>query len=281
MGPRPSTCDVLIAFRKPELLDFVSGANRRLLWLATPIGYLEAEGNPALLDVHRPTLVFLGASHRTAYRNGAKALHAEIIQPGIGSAYLDFKATAPRHPPYAVATSHPHLGLEWLVKLWSERVHPACPHAELRLYSAALHRIASGGAVLEPFRSVAAAALAARDKGVAIYPPASDPEMAEAYRGARAHLYPGDRREVYCHTLAESQAAGLPAVARPFPAIAELVEDQASGKLVADDEAFARGVLSLLEDDETHQRMSEKARERSAGRSWDKAAAAFEAVMLR
>jgi glycosyltransferase involved in cell wall biosynthesis len=101
--------------------------------------------------------------------------------------------------------------------------------------------------------------------------------MAEAYRGARVHLYPGDAREAHCHTLAESQACGTPAVARPFPATAEQIAEGVSGYLAADADPFARMTLKLLEDDAAYVRLSSAARERSAGPNPDSAAAAFEA----
>ena len=277
-GTRPVACDVLIAFRRPELLGFVASAARRVLWLATPARYLEEARNQDLLNAHRPTLVFMGDAHRATYRTTDVQLGVAVIPPGIRREYLEHAAAGPAHPPYAVATSHPQLGLEWLVRLWVARVHPLCSHAELRLYSAVLDKALLGGLVPEPFNAIVALALGARDQGITIHRPAADPAMAEAYRGARVHLYPGDEHEIYCYTLAESQACGLPAVARPFPATAEQIGDQLSGRLAAEEETFARGALSLLEDDQAYLRHSEAARAREKGRNWDAAAAAFEAI---
>jgi glycosyltransferase involved in cell wall biosynthesis len=277
-GERPGSCDVLIAFRKPELLGFVAQAAHRLLWLASPAASLHGEAARGHLAAHRPVLVFLGEAHRESFQGSHLGLRAVVVPPGIGADYLGTAAAAPLHPPYAVATSHPQLGLDWLIALWRERVHPLCPHAELRLYSAILDRALAGGAVPEPFKAVAEAALAGRENGIAIHRPAADTMMAEAYRGARAHLYPGDPREAYCHTLAESQACGLPAVARPFPATAERVADGVSGRLEGEAEGFAAAVRALLEDDELQRRLAGGARARAAGRSWAAAAEAFEAI---
>ena len=277
-GIRPSACDVLIAYRRPELLGFVASASHRLLWLATPAGYLEEEQRQRHLAAHRPTLVFMGEAHRATYRSTNVELPLAVVPPGIRRDYLDDAGPAPAHPPYAVATSHPQLGLDWLIRVWTARAHPLCPHAELRLYSAVLDRAFLGGVVQDRFKAIAAVALAAGGQGVTIHRPAADPLMAEAYRGARAHLYPGDSHEVHCHTLAESQACGLPAVARTFAATAEQLGDRLSGTLADAEEAFARATLSLLEDDQAYLRQSEAARARAHGRTWDAAAAAFEAI---
>jgi glycosyltransferase involved in cell wall biosynthesis len=277
-GTRPVACDVLIAFRKPELLGFVASASHKILWLAAPAGYLAGDSAQGLLYAHRPTLVFMGEAHRATYRADDTKLSTTVIPPGIRPQYLEAPASGPDHPPYAIATSHPQLGLDWLIRLWIERVYPQCPHATLRVYSAALDRAFLGGIVPEPLKAIAALALGAQDKGVAIHRPGADPALAEAYGGARVHLYPGDPREVYCHTLADSQACGTPGLARPFPATAEQIADGVSGHLAADEEAFARHTLSLLEDDAAYQRLREGVRAQGAGRGWDAAAEAFEAI---
>jgi hypothetical protein len=276
-GTRPVACDVLIAFRRPELLGFIASAARRMLWLASSAEYLKEDRLQGLLYAHRPTLVFMGETHRASYRPSDIALATAVIAPGIRAEYLSSIRPAPLHPPWAVATCHPLLGLEWLIGLWTDRVHPQCPHATLRLYSAALDRARSGAPVPDVFKSVAALAIGAQDKGIAVFRPSADGAMAEAYRGARVHLYPGDAREVHCHTLAESQACGTPAVARPFPATAEQIAEGVSGYLAADADPFARMTLKLLEDDAAYVRLSSAARERNAGRNPDSAAAIFEA----
>ncbi len=277
-GTRPVECDVLIAFRKPELLGFTATARHRILWLAEPATYLDAESPRGLLYAHRPTLVFMGASHAATFRARDAKLKTTIVPPGIRPDYLAGEVPAPLTPPYGIATSHPLSGLDWLVRLWSERIHPTVPHASLRVYSAMLDRAAGGGIVPAPFRAVTDLVLGAQDKGVSIHRPASDPVMAEAYRGARVHLYPGDRREIYAHTLGESQAAGTPGLARPLPAAAERIGDGVSGHLEAEDEGFARRALRLLEDDAAVRSLGLGAKARGRGWDWNAAAAAIEAI---
>lgn len=277
-GAKPTVCDVLIAYRKPELLGFVPVAKYRTLWLAGSAAFLADEHSQVLLRTHAPSLVFMSEAHGTTYAPVVPDLTVHVVPPGIRSEYLDPMSPGPTQPPYAVATSHPSLGLDWLIRLWVARVHPQCPHASLRVYSAVLDRALLGGEVPGPFKAVAALALGAQDKGIVIHRPAADFTMADAYTGARAHLYPGDAREVYCYTLTESQACGVPAVARPFPATADCVADDVSGHLTASEDEFARRITSLLEDDAAYARLGEAARARMKGRDWDSVAAAFEAI---
>ncbi len=277
--PRPAETDVLIVFRKPALLDAVDEAGHRILWLAGDARYLERPANLARLEAHRPTLVFMGESHRGTW-SGRAELPVRVIPPGLRRDYLDdpVEEVALADPPVAVATTHPLHGLDWLLDVWVDRIHPRKPEAILHVYSAALDKAELGGPLAEPFHAVFEKYKAARGSGVAVRPPLADPGMADAYRSARAHLYPGSPREVYCGTLAESQAVGLPAVARPVGAVPERLVDGETGFLAPDEESFAEAALRLLDDDETYARLSVAARGRAAGRGWDEVAAAFEAL---
>ena len=220
---RPERADVLIAFRKPALLDQVA-APRLILWLSAPAGYLDRPANRKLVERHRPDLVFLGRAHRKTW-SGRQDLRCHIISPGLGEAFLSQDEAVPDDPPYAVFTAHPRLGLDKVLEAWVERIRPAIPEARLRVYSAVLERGRSGGAGGDDMRALLDKAMAAGEHGVRIERPRPDPGMAEAYRAARLHLYPRTEVEMYCATLAESQACGLPAVALRGAAAGEFRND--------------------------------------------------------
>jgi glycosyltransferase involved in cell wall biosynthesis len=185
---------------------------------------------------------------------------------------------APVHPPRAVVTTHPRMDLPWLLDLWAERIAPRAKGAELLVYSAALASGQAGADVPADIAPILARALALRDAGIRLVRPLADPDMANAYRAARVHLYPGHGQEVYAATLAESQAVGLPAVARKKGAAPERIRDGRSGFLVPDDEAFVNCAVLLLNDDMVFRTRSNDARSLQRGRSWDDAAAEFEAL---
>ncbi len=277
-APRPDACDVLIARRKPALLDFPVKARQRILWLANPAGYLERGANLAVLDRHGDApVVFSGDAHRATCPRVFES-RAVIIEPGVCRDYLDADGMTPARPPRAVATAHPLRSLDWLLRLWVEDVRPRVSDAELHLYSAVLDRGALGAEVPEPIKPVFAQAMAARADGVVIQRPRADPDMAEAYRCARAYLHPGAEDEVYCTALAESQAVGVPAVARRFAAACERVRDGETGFVAPDDEAFANCATLLLSDDDTLRGFSGNGQAHPRGRGWDAAAAEFEAL---
>ncbi|MFQ5959192.1 MAG: glycosyltransferase [Alphaproteobacteria bacterium] len=276
--PRPESCDVLIAHRKPALLDFPVRARRRILWLANPGGSLETGLNAAVLGRHGDTpLVFSGPAHRATCPRAFED-RAVVVEPGVRDDYLDAGEMAPAHPPRAVVTTHPLNGLDWLLRLWITDVRPKVEGAELHVYSATLDKGALGGEMPERIKPILDLAISARDKGVVIERPRADPDMAEGYRAARVHLYPGAANEVYCSTLAETQAVGVPAVTRRFAAAGERIRDGETGFAVPDDEAFASCAILLLSHDDVFRGRSADARAHQRGRGWDAVAAGFEAL---
>ncbi|MDP6518022.1 MAG: glycosyltransferase, partial [Alphaproteobacteria bacterium] len=243
--------DWLIAHRKPSLFGRLADADNRILWLAGPLGYLNKPDALASLHELQPTMLLQGHAHSLTVPAPLHNLSAETVVPGIASHYRTATEMTPANPPRAVVTTHPSSGLDWLLELWTSQVFPRVPWAELHVYSASLEWGAQGAEVAESLRPVLDQALAAKDKGVRIFRPLPDPAMAEVYRVARVHLYPGNDRDVLCTTLGESQAVGLPAVSRDKGAAKERILNGETGYLAPDDDAFANLAVRLLDDRDT------------------------------
>ena len=229
-GRKPPITEVLIAFRKPLLLEFTRSTRTRILWVTGPPEYLHRPQVHEVLDRTNAKLVFMGNTHSEAYRvPGENAVQYRSIAPGVREEYRSIEEMSPDDPPVAVVTTHPKHDLEWLLDLWIERIRPQSPAAVLQIYSAAFRRAEKGEEIADELKPLYEKARAGADHGVTIIAPAGDRDMAKAYARARVHLYPGSEREMYCSTLAESQAAGLPAVARPVGAVKERFTDRQSG----------------------------------------------------
>lgn len=275
-APRPLDADVLIAFRRPALLESVRRPGRRLLWVTAAPEYLTKAPARDYLTAMEPTLVFIGE----AQKRRAKA-EGVVIRPGVAAAYHREPATPDEPgPPRAVVTSHPSHGLDWLIDLWVDEVRPKVPDAQLDVFSMGLHKaMIDLDAAPDALKPLAAKCLAAQDHGVAVLEPMGDEGMAKAYRTARVHLYPGHPDDMACWTLAESQAAGCPAVARGFPAVAERVDTGQTGYLVPDASAFANVTVELLTNDAMHGSLSQAARDLHRRRTWAAAAAEFDGLL--
>lgn len=276
-GRKPLRTDVLVAFRKPSLLEFVRQSSKRVLWFTGPARMLEQKGARSLLDAHKPLVVLTAATQAKEW-SASRGAAVQLMPPAVRP---DFQAGEPKpvSPPRAIVTTHPAHGMDWLLDLWIGRIRPACPTAELHLHSMMLSRAADGAFVEGEERPLVDKAMAAEPHGVVIVRPQGDYLMADAFREASVHLYPGHPDDMCCFTLMESQAAGLPAVLRPLGAAPERVADGRSGFVAPDDDAFANLAIMLLNEEAVRRSASAEARALYKERTWEAAAERFEAML--
>jgi len=277
-GDRLDRADLLVALRHPALLETVP-ASRHALWVTTPgQSLLRGEAAQALAQIREVRLVFMGAAHRATWREDDT--NATVIVPGVADVYRQTEGLGGYWPPRAMVTTHPRMDMDWLVSLWTRKIEPLIKGAELHIFSGSLAAGAQGRTVPEEVRDLWRQIEAAAGQGVRVRRPLPDHDMAEEFRHARAHLYPGGLGEPYAFTLAESQAAGTPGVTRRQGAAAERIVDGRSGFLTPDDEAFGNCAVLCLKEDIVYRGRSKDARTMQRGRSWDDAAAEFEALAV-
>jgi glycosyltransferase involved in cell wall biosynthesis len=271
----PSACDLYIGSRGHRVMGLVRKARRRLFWLHNPAGYLKKPRNLWRLARYRPILITTGNYHATTLPDWLPCGGREIIPYGV----LDrFRAAAPREtpPPRAIFTSNPLRGLDWLLDLWVARIAPVVPEAELHIYA--------GAAVYGPAPATRLEEVLARTAGLAEYgvhrfAPIGRAQLAAALSNARVMLYRGDPGETFCLALAEAQAMGVPAIVQPLGSAPERVIDGMTGRVAADDDAFALAAIAVLRDDALWRRWHLAALAQQSGSSWDSVAARFEALI--
>ena len=266
---------LVLANRLPRVFRRLPRRGRRVLWLHNPGGYLRKPRHLLPLLATRPRVVTLGPGHSASLPPWLPFRPVEIplaVAP-------PFSEGAPRRssapPPVAVFTSNPLRGLDWLLDLWTARIRPAVPAAELHLYTGAATY--NGDARLRARAApVLARAASLTGMGVRLRDPLPRPALAQRLGAARAMLYRGDPGETFCLALAEARAVGLPCVVTPLGAVAERVEDGETGVVARDDGAFADAAIRLLSDDAAWSAMHAAALARGPGPDWDAVAARFE-----
>jgi len=274
----PGKCDLYIGNRGHRVIGLVRRARRRLFWLHNPAGYLKKPRNLWRLAWYRPTLVTTGTYHAGTIPRWLPCGGREIIPYGVLD---DFRAVVPREPPppRAVFTSNPLRGLDWLLDLWTARIAPAVPRAELHIYAGPA--VYAGGSTkrAEEMEAILSRAGRLADFGVRRFAPLGRERLAAALRGARAMLYRGDAGETFCLSLAEAQAMGVPAVVMPLGSVGERIIDGATGRVAADENTFVAAAIAVMRDDELWGRWHHTALAQQQGLSWDNVAARFEALM--
>jgi glycosyltransferase involved in cell wall biosynthesis len=169
-------------------------------------------------------------------------------------------------------TSNPERGLEWLVELWTQRVKPRLPDAELRVFSGAL---TYGGRKAEEMAAIVDRARAVAGDAVTFHKPVPRAELVRELAEARIMVYRGDPGETFCQAAAEAQAMGVPLVTQPIGSLPERVEHGRTGFVAGDPADFADACVSLLSDDDLWHAQHRAALASDRWWSWHEAAGAF------
>ncbi len=268
--------EIAIAVDDPALLAHAPHAEKRFVWAHGTAASLDVPAAVSSFGAWRPDVVFHTMPQRDRWLN-ANGLTTHVVEPAPGHAFLDDFPVHPAEPPRLLTVCHPLGGLERLVRLFAERIRPAVPNAELRVYSALLDRGRWGGDVPAAVRPVHELCQAWASAGVTVHPPQPDPQMADAYRQARGLLHPSLAEEPAAIVLMEAQAACLPVIGFMQSAVAfDRVADGVTGKLAASDDAFVEAAVELLTSADTHARYSGNCKTLRRGRTWAIAAAEWE-----
>src|SRR5438067_10182224 len=130
----PESCDLYIGNRGHRVIGLSPRARRRVFWLHNPARYIRKPRVLCRLAWYRPILVVTGRYHAATVPRWVPRRGLEIIPYGV----LDrFRRASEREPPppRAIFTSNPLRGLDWLLDLWTAKIAPAVPGAELHIYA--------------------------------------------------------------------------------------------------------------------------------------------------
>jgi glycosyltransferase involved in cell wall biosynthesis len=274
----PEVCDLYIANRGDALIPRVPRARRSAFWIHNPAGYIVKARYLWKLLRRRPVIVFIGDYHAATCPAWVPEGGRRVIPYGVTEAFRTAVVPALDPPaPRAVFTSNPLRGLDWLVAVWTDLIHPRVPGAELHAFSGAATYGAAGARKADAMARVLDAAGAA--PGVVLRDPVPKADLIPELLSARAMLYRGDANETYCAALAEAQALGVPCVVENHGSTPERVRHGETGSVVSGRAAFADAAVAVLQDDALWRSYHDAALATQRAWSWDDAARSFEQLL--
>ncbi len=275
----PDSADLYIANRGDKLIRSMPGARRTVFWIHNPARYLLKWRYLRKLWRVKPAIVFIGRYHATTYPGWAPDGGRIVIPYGIPNAFRT--ATPANGPPgpRAIFTSNPLRSLDWLLDLWSRKIRPRVPGAELHVFSGAATYGSVGSAKADAMATVLDQARSLKENGVVLRDPVPKSDLIPELRAARVMLYRGDLNETFCAAVGEAQALGVPAVVQRLGSVVERVIDGETGAVARDDDAFAEAAVTVLSDDAVWERQHAAALDRQRRWGWPEAAEAFERLI--
>lgn len=281
----PADCDILVSVQRPELLQFVRKARRRVLWMVWAPRNLNVPKYFVPMLRHRPQVICASRFQSDGFpfwlpRTGRPS----VVPLGLPEAVRGGESLGATPRPTAIFASNPVRGLRWLVELWADKVLPAVAGAELHIFGVRDRSYRIG----EPWqesehrlgRFLPGGLSAAARASIRPHAPASRQDLWNAMWHSRVMPYAGHWSEAFCLAVAEAQALGVPAIVKPIAVMPERVRDGVTGFVARDDADFARRLIAVLSDDNLWRSMHEAALRYQRGIGWDEAAARFEEAAL-
>ena len=139
-----SHSDVWVVHNDPNLLDLIPSNDKKILWLTSSGLKLARPENFSIIMKHKPTLIIQGEYHINSIPEGLKSLDATIIPTGQSDYFINNEDLFPSVTPKALVTTHPLMGLDWIIDIWNKYIHTKLPWAELHIYSYSLHKALLG-----------------------------------------------------------------------------------------------------------------------------------------
>ncbi len=282
-GPPPVRPDVYVTVQHPRLLGFARAPGRRVIWMMWRPNNLRHYKQIARVWWYRPRPVFISDHQASQYsRVLPPAGRGRVVALGLPPAVRGQGPLGSPLPPRAIFASNPVRHLRWLIDVWARAILPRVPGAELHIYGIRDYAHRYGQEWRTPIDPYLPPDLpeAAR-ASLKVQPTATREGLWAAMRESRVMLYGGHRSEMFCLSLAEAQALGVPAVIRPVAVLPERVRDGETGFIRADDAGFAEAAVALLSDDALWRRQHARALALQQGLAWDQAAELFERAILQ
>ncbi|GEP10962.1 glycosyltransferase family 4 protein [Methylobacterium gnaphalii] len=260
--------DVAVSSNDPRLLEGLAGDPRTVLWMHNPLPVEKALRRGYVLPILRlaPDAVFVGEVAERAASRLYRFRSRMVIPHGLGEAFRTAPVSDGGSPVFVFA-SQQQRGLDRTLRAWHESGVYRALGGSLRVY----------GTAQEDLRPAAARALRL---GVSFHSRLTAEQLAQAYRGCRAMLYPGAVDETFCLAAAEAQAMGLPVVTLGIGALAERVRHGIDGLVARDDREFAHFAALLARDDDLWRHLHEGALLQRAALTWDRAAVLWASLLL-
>ena len=170
-------------------------------------------------------------------------------------------------------TTHPFKGLDWLIDLWLKHVSIKIPWAELHIYSKLLLEEIPKNIKIKNLKLILELN---KNSGIVIKSPLPQEKFISQLAQYKIHLCPSLDNDIQYLSILESQACGIPIIARETISIHDCIYDNETGYVVRDKDNFARKIIQVLNDNKLFSTLRNNSKLNNYVLSWHDAVLNFE-----
>ena len=236
--PTDFQADIVIACNDACLFD-TYGRNsghknfQPFLWLHNPVHVWKTirKGRFAAIIHWRPTAIFLGTTQRNTTSQLIPFRRETIIEHGIEDIILTHTVSHQPPPPHAAFISQSYRGLDDVIRIWKNDIHPLLPDAKLDVYC--------------EYKN----AQDVKKFGIHIKGRLPRQDLLNKLSTKRLMFIPGHSDETYCLAAAESLCLGIPIITYGYGSLKERVIHEETGYIADTEKEFADNAVKILTDD--------------------------------
>ena len=237
--------DILIVVQQIDLLEYKIKAKIKFLLLHYKTN--DYFNKDSLVQILKEKICFLYTNNYVVnslpdnFRFVPK-LHLKI---GVDRSFIEYKNNSFNYSNVFV-TTHPLKGMDWLIDLWLKYVNIKLPWAELHIYSKLLDSNTKISNI--KIRNIKLALELNKGSGISIRAPLSQEKFISKLSQYKLHACPSLDNELHYLSILESQAFGIPVIARETATIYDCIYHNETGYIVRDKQSFAKKIIEVLSD---------------------------------
>ena len=239
------TSDILIAVQDIDLLEYKIKAKIKFLLLHYKIDNQLNKDTLIKIFKQKVCLLYTNNYVVSALPKNYQYVPKVHLRIGVDKSFIESRNVALNNSNVFV-TTHPLKGIDWLLELWLELIHHKLPWAELHIYSKLLGSSISTNNL--KIRNIKLTLELNKGSGISVKKPLPQKNFISRLTEYKLHLCPSLDKEIQYLSILESQASGIPVVARETATIYDCIYHNETGYIVRDKQSFAKKVIQVLSD---------------------------------
>lgn len=235
--------DILIAVHDIDLLEYKIKAKIKFLLLHYKT---ESQFNKnSLIKILKQKICLLYTNNYVvnALPDNYQYVPKVQLKVGVDKNFIESRSLSLNNSNVFV-TTHPLKGMDWLIDLWLEFIHLKLPWVELHIYSKLLCSDSISKSI--KIRNLKLTLELNNGAGILVKPPLPQDKFISILNQYKLHLCPSLDNHLQYLSIMESQAFGIPVIARETAAIYDCIYHNETGYIVKDKQTFANKIIEVL-----------------------------------
>ena len=242
---KSDSSDILIAVQDIDLLEYKIRSKIKFLLIHYKIDNQLNKDTLIKIFKQKVCLLYTNNYIVNALPKNYQYVPKVQLKIGVDKSFIESKNVGLNNSNVFV-TTHPLKGIDWLLELWLEFIQHKLPWVELHIYSKLLGSSISTNNL--KIRNIKLIIELNKGSGICVKEPLPQEKFISQLTQYKLHLCPSLDNDIQYLSILESQAFGVPVIARETATIYDCIYHNETGYIVKDKQTFAKKIIQVLSD---------------------------------